>query len=242
MSYLNTFQHEQLLRGVHPSRVHNLKGLSYMEAYDIRAHLNRVFGFARWSADVVSMDLVFERFHKNSKGADALSVGYRAGLKLSVSAPNGELLATYTEYAAGSASGFPVSKQADAHDMAIKTAESQALKRAAINLGDQFGLSLYQKGSRNPIVMRTLDVQAVKDDVAKDVPEVVPESESQTDTSVSVGESVGAWKPTQDWAGLMRDASTRDEQVAVGQSAKADGAPQEYLDHLKQMMNEAGNG
>ena len=40
----------------------------------------------------------------------------------------------------------------------------------------------------------------------------------------------------------MRDASTYDEQVAVGQSAKADGAPQEYLDHLLKIMNGAGHG
>ena len=242
MSYLNTSQHDQLLRGVHPSRVHNLKGLSYMEAYDIRAHLNRVFGFGRWSADVLSMEPLFERFHKNSKNVDAVSVGYRAGLTLSVCAPDGELLATYTEYAAGAASGFPVAKQADAHDMAIKTAESQALKRAAINLGDQFGLSLYQKGSRNPIVMRTLNVQEVNEDVAKDVPEVVPESEAQTDESVSVGESASAWKPSQDWVAVMRDASSYEEQVATGQSAKADGAPQDYLDHLLKIMNESGHG
>lgn len=236
MTYLNGFQHEQLLRGVNPARVHNLKGMSYMEAYDIRAHLNRVFGFARWSADVMSMELVFERFHKNSKGNDAVSVGYRAGLTLSVSAPDGELLATYTEYAAGSSSGFPLSKQADAHDMAIKTSESQALKRAAINLGDQFGLSLYQNGSRNPIVMQTLDVQKVEEDVSQDVPEVVPEEESQT--SVSVGESVGAWTPSQDWVTLMGSATTGKEKNVIWHQAIDDGADQAFLDALKA----AGNG
>lgn len=235
MAYLNEHQHQQLLRGVNPARVHNLKGMSYMEAYDVRAHLNRVFGFARWSADVISMDQVFERFHKNSKGTDAVSVGYRAGLTLTVCAPDGELLATYTEYAAGSASGFPVSKQADAHDMAIKTAESQALKRAAINLGDQFGLSLYQNGSRNPIVMKTLDVQKVKEDVAKDVPEVVPEADSKEGTSVSVGESAGVWKPSKDWLSIMRDCTTGDEKNGVFQAAREDGADQHYLDALKQV-------
>jgi hypothetical protein len=41
--------------------------------------------------------------------------------------------------------------------MAIKTAESDALKRAAINLGTQFGLSLYNNGSLRDVVVQTLD-------------------------------------------------------------------------------------
>ena len=44
----------------------------------------------------------------------------------------------------------------DAHDMALKTAESGALKRAATNLGDQFGLSLYNDGSMLPLVKRVV--------------------------------------------------------------------------------------
>ena len=44
----------------------------------------------------------------------------------------------------------------EAHDMAIKTAESDALKRAAINLGTQFGLSLYDEGSMKDVVGMTL--------------------------------------------------------------------------------------
>lgn len=41
--------------------------------------------------------------------------------------------------------------------MAVKTAESDALKRAAINLGTQFGLSLYNDGSLADVVHTTLD-------------------------------------------------------------------------------------
>jgi hypothetical protein len=40
--------------------------------------------------------------------------------------------------------------------MAIKTAESDAIKRAAINLGTQFGLSLYNNGSLRDVVVQTL--------------------------------------------------------------------------------------
>lgn len=44
----------------------------------------------------------------------------------------------------------------EAHDMAVKTAESDAFKRAAINLGDNFGLSLYNNGSVAPVVRATI--------------------------------------------------------------------------------------
>lgn len=233
MTYLNDSQVKQLLRGVNNARVSNLEGKPYMEAYDIRAHLTRIFGFARWSADVISMEQIYERFHKNSKGKDAVSVGYRAGLTLTVSAPDGELLATYTEYAAGSASGFPVSKQANAHDMAIKTAESQALKRAAINLGDQFGLSLYQRGSRKPIVMRTLDAEETTEDVAKNVPSVVPEAEDEQHDPEQAEAVAEPWEPSADWLSLMRSAGSDDVKETTYRQAVADGAPQAYLDDLK---------
>jgi len=90
--------------------------------------------------DTEHMELLFEVSEENPKkpGAVRWSVGYRAQVTVTVGG------ATYTEWAAGDAIN-PV--RGDAHDMAIKTAESQAFKRCAVNLGDQFGLSLYNNGS-----------------------------------------------------------------------------------------------
>jgi len=236
MTYLNTPQLNQLLQGVNPKRVHNLRGMSHMEAYDIRAHLNRVFGFARWSADVISMELLYERHHPNKSGNDAVSVGYRAGLTLTVHSPEGDRLATYTEYAAGSASSFPVAKQADAHDMAIKTAESQALKRAAINLGDQFGLSLYNNGSPRPIVLDTLVIEREEKPVDEDAPEVVPGADAMPDVPAE------EWQPSRDWVADMREAvaagADRDKKNEIYAGAVAEGAPSPYLDTVR----EAGRG
>ena len=42
------------------------------------------------------------------------------------------------------------------HDNAVKTAASDALKRCAINLGTQFGLSLYDDGRTTDVVKGTL--------------------------------------------------------------------------------------
>jgi hypothetical protein len=60
--------------------------------------------------------------------------------------------------------------------MAIKTAESDALKRAAINLGTQFGLSLYNNGSPKDVVGTTLDRDLV-DNVVIEEPVVEGEPE-----------------------------------------------------------------
>lgn len=180
MTYLAGEQIAQLLRPINPSRVMQRDGMSHVEAYDIRAHLNRIFGFGRWSADVLDADMLFETVGPKSERDTrvVVSVGYRARLRLSVHAPDGAVLATYTEVATGDAVNFPVNKRADAHDFAVKTAESQALKRAAVNLGDQFGLSLYRKGSTDAVVMRTLvapGAGAAETEVEHGTPDVIPE-------------------------------------------------------------------
>jgi hypothetical protein len=166
---LSPAQIEQLLKPIHPSRVFTVEGFSNLAAYDVRAHLTRIFGFANWSADLISLDLIHDM------ATETLSVNDPAGLQM----------ATYTEAAVGE-STMPDFKHGDAHDMAIKTAESQALKRCAVNLGDQFGLGLYVKGHdpRNPpAIVRGLIGEAAVDeshdiDSDPDVGEGYEESES----------------------------------------------------------------
>ena len=154
MNMITARQQEILLQGINPSRIAQRKGgggkaLSYLEAWDVKAHMNRIFGFLNWSADVVSADLAYED-HADGKW----SVGYKVILRLRIQTSD-ELFGdtTYTEAAVGSA---VLPQRGEAHDMAIKTAESDAFKRAAINLGDQFGLSLYNNGSTTPVVKQTL--------------------------------------------------------------------------------------
>ena len=123
--YLTAEQVTQLLRPINSTRVgKDPKGFSYLEQYDVRAHLNRLFGFARWSADLMSLDLIFEDVGGDDK-KPRYTVGYRAVMRLVIKAPDGTNLATYTEAAVGGAQNQP--SHADAHDLAIKTAESQAL-------------------------------------------------------------------------------------------------------------------
>ena len=150
---LNKRQYEQLLKPLNESRVAKRqqagRNLSYLEAWDVKAHLIRIFGFGNWSWEVTTADLAFES-EKDGKW----NVGYKVVGRLTVPGTADAWGATYTEAAVGSAT---LPQRGEAHDMAIKTAESDALKRAAINLGTQFGLSLYSNGSLRDVVVQTLD-------------------------------------------------------------------------------------
>lgn len=164
---LNNQQYEQLLKPLNPSRVAKRsqagRSLSYLESFDVKAHLIRIFGFGGWSAEVLSAELAFE--DQNEKGQ--WNVGYKVTMRLTVHA----LGCVYTEAAVGSAT---LPQRGEAHDMAVKTAESDALKRAAINLGTQFGLSLYNDGSLKDVVGQTLDREIFS---AEKVEEPVKEDE-----------------------------------------------------------------
>jgi recombination DNA repair RAD52 pathway protein len=149
MQMLSSKQQEILLKGINANRIAKRQGgggrsLSYLEAWDVKAHLIRIFGFGQWSWDVMETHLAYEQ-----EASGKWNVGYRVIGQLRIHATG----ATYSEAAVGSAT---LPQRGEAHDMAIKTAESDALKRAAINLGDQFGLSLYNNGGVAPVVKETL--------------------------------------------------------------------------------------
>lgn len=151
---LTSDQVKELQKPIDPSRVKKdaHKGFSYLEAWDVRRTMNRIFGFGSWSAEITSMELVSEREVTQRNGKPGWNVVYRAQCRISF----GDLFeggCTYTEWAAGDSTN-PVLYEA--HDQAIKTAESQAFKRCAMNLGDQFGLSLYNDGSTEATVNETV--------------------------------------------------------------------------------------
>lgn len=141
-----------LLAPLDPSRVSTRqssgKKLSYLEAWDVKRTLTRIFGFGGWSADVTSVSTVFAQETVMGNGKAGHKVGHIVTLCLAIH-PDGITSCTFTEAAVGFATLPDIG---EAYDMSVKTAESDALKRAAINLGDQFGLSLYNNGSTAPVV------------------------------------------------------------------------------------------
>ena len=151
---LTSDQLKELQSPIDPSRVKidGHHGFSYLEAWDVRRTMNRIFGFGKWSADVRVMELISEREITMRNSKPGWNVVYRAQCVLSCGNSFEEGF-SYTEWAAGDSTN-PV--LFEAHDQAIKTAASQAFKRCAMNLGDQFGLSLYNNGSTEATVTETV--------------------------------------------------------------------------------------
>ena len=148
-----------LLGAINPARVLHLDGNSHVSQQDIRAHLIRVFGFGGYDLDVVKTELVFEESSMRTRKRDGKEylgwdVCYRALVRLTVRNPDGEYVAHYEDGSTATAQGQP--SRGDAHDLAYKSAISLSVKRAAIALGDQFGLSLYNKGQQSALVGGTM--------------------------------------------------------------------------------------
>lgn len=113
--------------------------LSYLETWYVIDRLNKVFGNMGWDCETTEMQLV--------SGPDSLPA-YRAKVRITVSAPHfdsdGSLAGFRNVVREGTGWGSDKSKM-NAHEMACKEAESDALKRAAMKLGISMGLGLYDK-------------------------------------------------------------------------------------------------
>ena len=156
MSAFNAQQTLQLLQPIKETRVlRDGKGHSHVSQQDITAHLIRVFGFGSFDTDVVRVECVYEQERTNDKGefTKKWDVCYRALLRLTIKDADGNEVCHFED---GSTATAQNQTRGDAHDLAYKSALSLAKKRAAINLGDQFGLSLYNKGQLDALVRGTL--------------------------------------------------------------------------------------
>lgn len=154
-------QVDALLRPINPRRVlRDNKGMAHVSQQDVRAHLTRIFGFGGWSSEVARLDLVSQdRNTKTNKQTGEVTpsgwaVTYLAVVRLTIRDPQGNTVAVYEDAGTGTSPNLPA--LGDAHDFAAKVAVSMALKRCATNLGDGFGLSLYNKGQTDPLVIGTL--------------------------------------------------------------------------------------
>jgi recombination DNA repair RAD52 pathway protein len=156
MSGFTDEQVQQLLKPIRQERVlRDGKGHSHVSQQDITAHLIRVFGFGGFDTEILDVQCVFERERLNDKGEPLgkFDVCYRALIRLTVRDPHGNVVCRYED---GSTALAQNQTLGDAHDLAYKSALSLSKKRAAINLGDQFGLSLYNKGQMSALVLGTM--------------------------------------------------------------------------------------
>jgi pterin-4a-carbinolamine dehydratase len=154
---LTNKQIERLLTPVLPSRVEKVKGNTYLPQFEARAELNRTFGFGNWDSTIHSVTLIYEEAEDREKNGEITTywrVCYRAACTLVIRDLEGNKLCEHTEWHAEESAPQP--SRGEAHALALTSVESYALRRATINLGDNFGLHLYRDGQMTPLIKGTL--------------------------------------------------------------------------------------
>lgn len=172
-------QIHQLLQPVKPERVlRDNNGMSHVSQQDVTAHLSRIFGFGGWDKTILDLRCIRDGTAINSKNKEVPAVTYICTLRLTVRCPEGCCTVVKEDVGTGTSPNLP--SYGDAHDFAAKNAVSYALKRCAKDLGDQFGLSLYNRGQMTALVKGTLvtpGAQAAGGDVQEGVEQQVSDGE-----------------------------------------------------------------
>ena len=111
--------------------------LSYLEAWYIIDQANGIFGIDGWNRETVYCK---EVSRENIKIGDSKKDGFRVGYEAKVKVTVGCITREGTGHGSGSMTSL-----FDAIESASKEAESDAMKRAFMTFGYQFGLALYDK-------------------------------------------------------------------------------------------------
>jgi DNA recombination protein Rad52 len=119
--------------------------VSYIEGWLVIAEANRIFGFDHWTRETIDIKCVAESARKigvkdNFAGYDGWGVTYLCKARVIVDGVARE----------GCGAGHGIDRDlGQAHESAIKEAETDAMKRAFMTFGNPFGLALYDKTQAN---------------------------------------------------------------------------------------------
>ena len=118
------------------TREANGRELSYIEGWYAISEANRIFGFDAWNRETAESKCVLARENRGT----FLAV-YTARVRITVQAHGSSIIRE--GHGTGEGRG---SSPGEAHDFALKAAETDATKRALATFGKPFGLALYAKG------------------------------------------------------------------------------------------------
>jgi DNA repair and recombination protein RAD52 len=115
--------------------------VSYIEGWHVIAEANRIFGFDNWTRETIDIKCVSEREREiGTSKAPGWGVTYLCKARVIVDGVARE----------GCGAGHGIDRDlGQAHESAIKEAETDAMKRAFMTFGNPFGLALYDKTQSN---------------------------------------------------------------------------------------------
>jgi Rad52/22 family double-strand break repair protein len=120
------------------------KELSYIPGWVAISEANAVFGYAGWDRQTIQLERLYER-----SSQEGITCGYMAKVRVVVRAGNTAVTREGTGF------GTAIARlAADAHEKALKSAETDATKRALATFGNRFGLFLYQGAKSQPALPR----------------------------------------------------------------------------------------
>jgi hypothetical protein len=214
---LTAEQYRQLLRPIDPKRILHANRQSHVSQQDVTAHLTRIFGFEGWDKEIKELRLLRDVVETVPARTDEQGrtiperqvpgVSYLCMLRLTIRDSQGRVVTIKEDVGTGTSPNLP--DYGDAHDFASKNAVSYALKRCAKDLGDQYGLSLYNKGQRDALVRGSLMDPSLALAPETDVQAGVPQQVSMGDVEGGVDPETGEIAPQQD-----QTAEGRARQVA----------------------------
>jgi|TARA_Y100000034_G_scaffold136722_1_gene215223 DNA repair and recombination protein RAD52 len=117
--------------------------VSYIEGWHAIAEANRIFGFDGWTRETMDLRQLGEPYEVNGKWR----VNYSAKVCIRVLVP-GDFGTLVSRDGCGFGQGID-KDVGQAHESALKEAETDAMKRALMTFGNPFGLALYDKSRAN---------------------------------------------------------------------------------------------
>lgn len=120
--------------------------LSYIEGWQAISEANRIFGFDGWDRETVELRQFGEPF-QDAKNLWRVSFMAKVRVRVRTSHPE-TITSIITREGCGYGSGI-ARDFGDAHESAVKEAETDAMKRALMTFGNPFGLALYDKTQEN---------------------------------------------------------------------------------------------
>jgi DNA recombination protein Rad52 len=116
-------------------RMGGLKELSYIEGWHAISEANRIFGFDGWDREMVESNCIWSGAIQGLK-----SCSYSCRVRISVHGGDTKVTREGTGFGHAMAGSL-----GEAHERALKVAETDATKRALATFGNPFGLALYDE-------------------------------------------------------------------------------------------------
>jgi DNA repair and recombination protein RAD52 len=148
---------EELRKPLDPNRVRSRQGrgrgkFEYLAGHDVKRRASEIFGFGNWGHHVKALEEIAAVEVQNNDGKDGWHVGYRCHVSIWIRHSGGVFSTDGIGY--GDGVEYSAAARITACELAMKEAETDALKRAFTDLGDQFGLILYAKGDEKAKINR----------------------------------------------------------------------------------------